>query len=315
MLAAAAIVGAILLGVPFALAGGDDDKDRAQSAAAVETPPDQMLLEDGAFDEDPGTFLPEAEAETAGGTGAGQPAASSDPGGDEAVLPKEASGSDAAGSSDEAQNGGTDTSQSGVFSPSSKVQAEGPSSAPTKDESSPSQGNPPASQEEPSSSREDGPSPKPTPQPTTVKGSPATGISASMFLPHWETKTYAVANVASGACLVRQSSSRLFVMGACSAGVWQRYEVRKGVFLLKNTTVNRCLDTDNSQLYSSSCTPADTGQLWKMPTADRCTVSIVAVSSGRYVVGWNEGKTSLSPASAADANKRTWRLPGLVKGC
>ncbi|MFD9053559.1 RICIN domain-containing protein [Streptomyces zaomyceticus] len=306
MLAAAAIVGAILLGVPFALAGGDDDKDRTPTATAVDMPPDQMMLEEGDLDEDPGTFLPETDE----GTGSGQPAAPSDPGGEKADATTEGTGSGSSAPPADLKDSGTDTSQADEFSPSSKVRAE---EQPSTSTTAPS-----ASQEEKASpSQEEKPAPTPTPQPTRTR-TPATGttsISSSSFSPHWETKTYTVGNVASGKCLVRHSSSRAFIMGACSAGVWQRYEVSKGVFLLKNTAVNRCLDTDNSQLYSSSCTPADTGQLWKMPTADRCTVSIVAVSSGRHVVGWAEGKASLAPASGTDASKRTWKLPGLVKGC
>ncbi|MCX5400479.1 RICIN domain-containing protein [Streptomyces sp. NBC_00102] len=131
-----------------------------------------------------------------------------------------------------------------------------------------------------------------------------------------ETTTRRVRNAHSGKCLA-VGAERVVVQDTCGTGGWQRQPAGDGVFLLRSTSASMCLDTDGESMYVSPCTTEDPGQLWRVPDAGGCAVTLTSKTFGKYVTGWNTGSVALVAAGDVDeAAKYTWSTsPSPVAGC
>jgi hypothetical protein len=288
MLAAAALVGAVLLGVPLLFAGGDDD----QRGTSAEAGQDTLLTgidgrEDGSgFAAAPPTAEPDAKDKDkdkeqnkdkdwtgtkpvlAGIPGA-KPVATGSDGTDEGAKDR-----DTDTVTDAHTSTATDTGTGGVEE-GKKTTKQEPAESYTESE-------------------------------TTSPPRPAQG--------EWLPGTHRMTNAHTGKCLVKLST-RVVGQGSCGASSWQRYEVGDGTYLLKDTAANRCLDTDGTKLYVSSCTVKDTGQKWTVSRSG-CAVTLVSKPFGKYVTGWNDGTVSASARSSVDKPaKYQWRAPSLAGSC
>ncbi|MCL7429401.1 hypothetical protein [Streptomyces sp. YS415] len=292
MLAAAALAGVVLIAVPLLLAGTGDDERRQTTAGASQ---DTLLAGGDGTGDELGNFVADPSSDEADAKG--KPGAEGKPGADE-------EGTDGAHSG---AGLGDDTVPNGPPEPDSfAVTGEGGSGnggadtgaaddAPARpDQDDTSQGG--------DSDGESQPAADDTPQ------------LKSELIQAWEKGSHRLTNQQTGKCLVR-TSTRSVAQGSCGSGdTWRRYSVASGTWLLKHVGANRCLDTDGKQLYLSSCTVKDAGQIWRLPTAD-CAVNLVSKAFGTYVTGWNDGTASATTRSAVDqAAKYRWRAPQLT-GC
>ncbi|MFJ7078526.1 RICIN domain-containing protein [Streptomyces sp. NPDC098781] len=133
--------------------------------------------------------------------------------------------------------------------------------------------------------------------------------------PYWESQARTVKNEHTGKCLAKQADTRIGTQGSCDNATWLRYVVGDGTFLLKNPADKRCLDTDGTKMYVSSCTTADPGQVWRMPmTTGECNVAVLTSKHfGKNLTGWDAGNITLAPAAGTAPEKQQWLLPGLTK--
>ncbi|MEV5150135.1 RICIN domain-containing protein [Streptomyces sp. NPDC052727] len=135
--------------------------------------------------------------------------------------------------------------------------------------------------------------------------------------PRWEETARRMSNAHSGKCLTADDG-RAVVQGPCdTTNAWQRLKVDDGVFLVRSVRTGTCLDSNGEAMYVSPCTDDDTGQLWRMPSAGGCSVTLTSRQYGKYVTGWNTGTVSLVSAETADTpDKYTWSVsPSEPGGC
>lgn len=282
LLAAAALVGAVLLGVPLLFADGEDQ----QRGTSAEAGQDTLLTgidgrEDGSgFAAAPPTVEPEAKDKNKD-RAAKEPVL-------EGIPPR--SGHVAAGGSgteervkDSERGAGTETRTS-------------------TDTDTGNSGNEEFAQNSRSRQLRD----------DSTKAEKLT--SSRTAVGKWLSGTHRMTNAHTGKCLVKLST-RVVGQGSCGASSWQRYEVGDGTYLLKDTAANRCLDTNGTKLYVSSCTVQDTGQKWNVSRSG-CAVTLVSKPFGKYVTGWNDGTASASARGSVDKSaKYQWRAPSLAGSC
>jgi hypothetical protein len=89
--------------------------------------------------------------------------------------------------------------------------------------------------------------------------------------------------------------------GPCGT-VWSKWEVigvatsPHGLIQLRNTGVNRCLDTNGTDVYFSPCWAEDRGQLWADGVADH--ELLISNDEGRAeargLTAWNDGGVSVA---------------------
>ncbi|MER8223593.1 hypothetical protein ABTZ58_23980 [Streptomyces sp. NPDC094143] len=285
MLAAAGLVGAVLLAVPFLLAAGGEEGD-SRATARDGASHDLLLTDGGPNAQEAGAFVAEKPVDK-------QPVKSSDgtSGGKE---PK-------GGSKQEAGSGvGPDTDDAVVTTTGGGDGG---------DEDSGSGSDERTDQDTDSDQDSDGAA-----EPKTSALQDAKVTRPESPARYWETTSHKLTNQATGKCLTKDSASRTVRTGSCG-DTWARYVVGDGTYLLKHKAANRCLDTNGQNLYVSSCTTKDTGQLWRPTVTEGCVVSLSSVPFGKYLTGWNDGSASLAASTTIDkADKRRWRIPSLG-GC
>ncbi|MGW3150326.1 RICIN domain-containing protein [Streptomyces sp. NPDC001177] len=275
MLAAAALVGAVLLAVPLLLTDrGDADKSATASAKVAQ---DTLLNsgEDSPLNPGPGNFVEEEKSPVVPKPNSRMP---------ESTSPQSQPGTDTVG------HGGSGKS-------ADNAHGEGGTQQQLHNQAQPE--------------------PRPHDQPAEPRR-PDAGqtLKVTIVTPHWETETQRLTNEQTGKCLVKDPSSRVVTQGGCNGDTWQRYVAGDGIYLLKNVAANQCLDSNGEQLYVSPCTTKDEGQLWRLPQAGGCDVSLVSKAYNEYLTGWNAGNTTLvGSGSVDDQDKLKWRAPSLVSGC
>ncbi|MFJ4153078.1 hypothetical protein ACIP10_36745 [Streptomyces galbus] len=148
-----------------------------------------------------------------------------------------------------------------------------------------------------------------------TSASPDVQVGGAESGPTWDNSTRRMNNAYTHKCMVAEPE-RSVVQSACdTSGAWQRLVMGDGLFLLKYAPADACLDSNGEAMYVSPCTAADPGQLWRMPSAGRCAVTLTSKQYGKYVTGWNTGSVSLVGADVPDqAAKRSWVLSP-AEGC
>ncbi|MEU3516857.1 hypothetical protein ABZ770_16475 [Streptomyces sp. NPDC006654] len=79
--------------------------------------------------------------------------------------------------------------------------------------------------------------------------------------------------------------------------------------LLKNTYLNKCLDTNGIDVYFSDCWSPDSGQRWTAwMLGQNSSVRLSAdVAPDKRLTGWNDGGISdAPPQTGADVGKGIW---------
>lgn len=147
-------------------------------------------------------------------------------------------------------------------------------------------------------------SPSPRQSPSTAGGGRGSAVGQG-----WEDGTHTLTNAESGTCLIRDSATdRSLGLGACASNTWTRYSTKGRGTLLKHVQANRCLDTNGTDLYLSSCTTADSGQLWIFGLSAACRYTVKPAGQDKYLARWNDAKVNVAARSAVDVrDKLLWK--------
>ncbi|QKV96030.1 hypothetical protein HUT19_33450 [Streptomyces sp. NA02950] len=260
MLAAAALAGVVLLGVPILLIGGDDKDHKGQQNVANSR--DDTVLGDAGQEQPPsGKYAPSTPEEERDSPG---------------------------------KKGDSPGEKRDSLKPDRPFHGNGPHEKAAKAPEGNTKGG---------NGEQEAAKPQASSAAISKQAKPSAKVAASG---HWETKERSVTNAQTGLCLTTVNG-REVGQGSCGgSSVWTRYVMPDGTALLKLKSANRCLDNDGGNLYVSSCTPNDAGQVWRTPSAGDCEV-VLQASGGALVTGWNDKTVSMrARGDAGDADKQKW---------
>ncbi|MCX4993615.1 hypothetical protein [Streptomyces sp. NBC_00568] len=111
-------------------------------------------------------------------------------------------------------------------------------------------------------------------------------------------------NAKSSACLRDPGPRYKLASGSCgSDAVWHRIPVSNNRYMLQNVSTGRCMDTNGTDLYMSSCSSADSGQRW----ISFDSFHSWQAANGKVLVQWDTYVVGLSAIDDIDdSRKYSW---------